>query len=137
GNQVWHDKTNPNGVFEGGEPGIPGVSVSLIKDVDGDKVRDAGEPIIATDTTDQDGQYLFQGVPAGDYLVFVSDTQNVLDDYTNTAYPANQTADNNNKQQPYGLALAAGGNNLTADFGYGLDGPPGKLGVIGNQVWYE
>ena len=42
-----------------------------------------GEPIIATDITDENGQYLFSGLPANgteDYLVWVNDTNNVLGD---------------------------------------------------------
>ena len=48
-----------------GEPGIPGVTVALIKDLNGDGIWDAGEPIIATDITDENGVYGFIG-PAGD-----------------------------------------------------------------------
>ena len=46
-----------------GEPGIPGVTVALIKDLNGNGVWDAGEPIIATDITDANGQYRFTGLP--------------------------------------------------------------------------
>ena len=57
------------------------MTVSLIKDTNGNGVWDAGEPVIATDITDSNGQYLFNDVPAGagqDYLVWVNDTHNVL-----------------------------------------------------------
>ncbi|MEA3336028.1 MAG: SdrD B-like domain-containing protein [Chloroflexota bacterium] len=72
-----------NGVEDdSNEYGIPGVTVALIKDSNGNGEWDAGEPIVATDTTDAKGQYLFQGLPVtigtDDYLVWVNDTDNVL-----------------------------------------------------------
>ena len=59
------------------------MSVDLIRDTNGNKAWDAGEPIIATVTTGSaldanNGNYLFSGLPAGDYLVHVSDTTGVL-----------------------------------------------------------
>ena len=72
------------------EPGIPGVTVQLL---------DASGNIIATTTTDTNGDYTFK-VPAGSYFVVVSDTHNVLDDYTGSPL-GNQTQDSTNKQQPY------------------------------------
>jgi hypothetical protein len=88
GDTVWFD-TNASGTdtdeaMEAGEYGIPGVTVSLIKDLDGDGVWDAGEPIIATDITDASGKYLFPGLPvtdgagSDDYIVWVNDTNSVL-----------------------------------------------------------
>ncbi|MBM4461658.1 MAG: hypothetical protein FJ011_28525, partial [Chloroflexi bacterium] len=50
GNLVWEDLNN-NGVVDVGEPGIPGVSVNLIRDLNGNAAWDAGEPITATTTT--------------------------------------------------------------------------------------
>ncbi len=135
GNQVWHDTTK-NGTFAAGEPGIPGVSVGLIRDTNNNGTWDTGEPIIATTTTDTNGQYQFNGVPAGNYLVRISDTQNALDDYEPTTVIGG-TADNTNKAIPYRIQnFPAGGNNQTADFGYVLRSVP-NAGVIGNQVWYE
>ncbi len=60
------------------------MTVALIKDTNGNGQWDSGEPIIATDTTDANGIYLFSGLPAtdgagtDDYLVWVNDTDNVL-----------------------------------------------------------
>ena len=79
---------------------------------------DHGEPIIATDTTDENGDYSFNGVPADDYLVVVSDTQNMLDDFIETMPGPNPGQDNNNQEQPYTVTLAPGQDNTTADFGY-------------------
>ncbi len=131
---IWDDTPNNNGLLEGGETPIPGVSVSLIEDTNGNGQRDPGEPIIATDTTDQNGTYLFDGVPAGKYLVLPTDTQNVLADFQPTVDGPTPGADNNNQVKPYPVTLPAGGVNPTGDFGYVR---ANDLGKIGNQVWYE
>ncbi|HKX62523.1 MAG TPA: SdrD B-like domain-containing protein, partial [Verrucomicrobiae bacterium] len=65
GDTVYCD-TNTNGVQDAGEPGIPGVRVTLV-------CRDAAGVIIATATaiTDANGKYLFINVPAGSCTVTV------------------------------------------------------------------
>ncbi|RLT40063.1 MAG: hypothetical protein DWI57_09120, partial [Chloroflexi bacterium] len=134
GNLVFEDKNN-NGVFNGSpEVGMPGVSVDLIRDTNGNKIWESGEPVIATVTTDKDGGYLFTGVPAGNYLVHVSDTSGVLLNH-NKSNLGTAGADNNNQVDPYAITLVAGADNLTADFGYRKIDP--NLGQIGNQVWVE
>ena len=120
---MWND-TTPNGVLAG-EPGIPGVTVNLL--------NPAGV-IIATTTTDTNGNYTFI-VPPGSYLVQVSDTHNVLDDFTDAPLGPNPGTDNNNQTQPYPITIAGGNSNTTADFGYVQNQTP--AGVIGNQVWVE
>ena len=139
GNLVWLD-VNKDGVFDGGETPLAGVSVDLIRDSNGNGAWDAGEPIIATVTTDsvlsaQTGNYLFTGVPPGKYLVHVSDTNAVLLDFTKSPL-GNPGGDGTNKTDPYAVTLAAGGVELTADFGY-YQNPGDTVGVIGNQVWIE
>ena len=137
GNQVWED-TTPDGIFGAGEVGIPGVSVDLWRNPDGSATLNGDEYIIATTTTDENGQYTFQGLPAASYFVMVSDTANVLDDYAPSPVTfAPSLVDNRNRAQPYPVTLAAGGNNITADFGYVQDGIIGEQSVIGNQVWYD
>ena len=143
GGTVWNDRV-PDGTLDANgadnilgnaddERGIPSVSVDLIRDTNNDGVWDLDgadntlgtsddEPIIATDTTDTNGNYLFDGVPPGNYLVLVSDTQNTLDDYSPTLGP-NPGADNNSQPQPYRVTVGSGGNNFTADFGYTRTGP--------------
>ncbi len=136
---VWDDSADKDGILDPGEPRFPGVSVSLIVDQNNNGVLDPGEPIFATDTTDQNGNFSFEGVPPGNYLVVVTDTQNVLDDYAPSpvTFPPGVTTDDRNRAQPYPVTLPAGGSDATADFGYVKDGTSGSLGIIGNQVWYE
>ena len=60
---VWNDM-NADGVFDGDEPGMAGVTVYL--DSDGDGVLDAGEINVMTDSN---GDYAFVGLGHGDYTV--------------------------------------------------------------------
>ena len=65
GDRVWYDDDR-DGVQDAGERGVPGVDVTL---------RGAGTGtcstalVLATDTTDASGLYLFDGLAAGDYFV--------------------------------------------------------------------
>ena len=114
----------------------------LIRDENGDEIWDAGEPIIATVTTTStlganNGNYLFTGVPAGDYLVHVSDTNGVLLDYLKSPL-GDQALNNHNKADPYPVQLLnPGDSELRADFGYYKNPDVVNNGVIGNQVWIE
>ncbi|MEL6268417.1 MAG: SdrD B-like domain-containing protein, partial [Chloroflexota bacterium] len=76
GNRVWLDDgsgggTSNNGQIDGGEQGISGVTMQLFADADGDGQPDSGIPV-ATDTTDANGYYLFDGIPPGRYVVQVA-----------------------------------------------------------------
>lgn len=62
GNLVWWDNDN-DGVRDNGEPGIPGINLSLL-DVNGS--------VLATTTTDQNGKYYFGGLLAGSYQIAVT-----------------------------------------------------------------
>ena len=65
GNTVWID-FDEDGTQNNGEPGIAGVEVQLL---------DATGNVLATTTTDGNGNYLFTGLDAGDYVVAIADTQ--------------------------------------------------------------
>jgi protocatechuate 3,4-dioxygenase beta subunit len=65
GDRVWED-LDADGIQDAGEPGIAGVTVNLY-DCDGN--------LVATDTTDASGFYLFDGLEPGCYVVeFVAPT---------------------------------------------------------------
>ena len=115
GNQVWIETESLpisplDGLFDPlqGDFGQPGVTIALYR----------GGVYVTTTTTGASGDYSFVHLPTGAYTVTVSDQQNVLAGYAPTTYPADQTGDNTNKNQPYAVTLPAGGYNLTADFGY-------------------
>ena len=73
---VWHD-LDADGIDDGGgEPRLPGVTISLL---------DSSGNEVAVATTDASGDYLFPDVPAGSYTVAVSDKQGVLTDFLLTS----------------------------------------------------
>ncbi|MCB0187983.1 MAG: carboxypeptidase regulatory-like domain-containing protein, partial [Caldilineaceae bacterium] len=72
GNTVWLDNgegggTADNGILDGGEQGIPGVTVELYRSGDTPGV----DTPIGTTTTDADGHYHFSGLQPGDYIVHI------------------------------------------------------------------
>ena len=71
GDRVWYD-FDGDGVQDLGENGMPDVTVWLYSDVDRDGVIDVGvDELLATDVTDADGYYLFEGLSEGSYIVVV------------------------------------------------------------------
>ncbi|MBP7829703.1 MAG: hypothetical protein KA248_07280, partial [Kiritimatiellae bacterium] len=58
GDRVWYD-VNGNGQQDGGETGVPGVTVYLYR----------GGAVIATNVTDASGNYLFSNLPPDEYQV--------------------------------------------------------------------
>ncbi len=114
GDTVFFD-TNGNGVQNGGEGGISGVTVRLLN---------AGGSVVATTTTGVNGSYDFVGVPPGNYTVEVTDIFGAL-------AGLNLSAGTN----PSGVVtLAAGGDVNTVDFGYTSSGGAGS---IGGFVWHD
>lgn len=112
GDTVYLDDNN-NGSQDVGEPGIDGVTLDLIRDLDGDGVLDGGEPVLQTDTTAGGGLYLFESLPPGDYLVQVTDTGNLLTAYTLSG-----------GTNPHAVTdLLDDSEYLDADFGYYIDRP--------------
>lgn len=150
GDTVWLD-ADRDGVVDGTEPRIPGVTVALIDDINGNGIWDVGEPIIATDITDASGQYLFSGLPAGagqDYLVWVNDTNNVLGELVPTYDADGGTAPASPSSAPTGvltsslleissvLNLTTAGN-LVQDFGYAPLGHDAGEGLIGDTIFLD
>ena len=73
GDQVFYD-LDADGVFDSGESGLANVDVKLYQDTNGNGAVDAGEPLLATTTTDANGVYTFNNLPAGTYVVDVVQT---------------------------------------------------------------
>ncbi|MCB0044461.1 MAG: hypothetical protein KDD92_03430 [Caldilineaceae bacterium] len=124
------------GAADTADYGIAGVTVALIDDLDGDGIWDSGEPIIATEMTDAKGQYLFTGLPDGNYLVAVTDTQNILAGL-NQSYDSDGVAGSPNVSAvdlDSAGALPTAVNDRVQDFGYG---PSEPVGIIGDTVWYD
>jgi hypothetical protein len=154
GDLVWFD-ANASGTstLDAGEYGIPGVTVALIRDTNGDGTWDADggdntfgtdddEPIIATDITNASGVYLFSGLSLSDngdgnpndadYIVWVNDTRNVLAGLAQT-YDPDAPLDNRSTSA---LTVAAP-NDLTNDFSYAPVEHTPSTGLIGDTVWFD
>lgn len=123
GNFIWND-ANGNNVQEA-EAGINNVTVDLIDDVNGNGTIDGGESVLDTQTTAGGGIYNFTFLPAGDYIIQVTDTNGAL---TGTILTG--------ATHPLAVTLSAGQVFDTADFGYrSLDtDTDGVLDTIENQV---
>ncbi len=148
GDTLWVDSDRGTDV-DAGEPRLPGVTVALIKDLDGDGTWDANEPIIATDITDESGVYSFSGLPIGDgtgtddYLVWVNDTNNVLGELA-PVYDVRDGASQGNPTTGVvtGLEISAvtnlDGTAVTnADFAYAPTGHDSNEGMIGDTIYLD
>ncbi|MBM4460398.1 MAG: DUF11 domain-containing protein, partial [Chloroflexi bacterium] len=102
GDMVCFD-ADSNGLCDAGETGLPNVTVTLARDLNGNGLADADEPTITT-TTSITGYYTFADLGPGAYVV----TVDVTDPDLPPAYLASV--------ESYALSLAAGQNITTADF---------------------
>ncbi|MCG8456192.1 MAG: carboxypeptidase regulatory-like domain-containing protein, partial [Holophagales bacterium] len=103
-----------DGVDDGvGEPGFGGVTLEL---------RDTSGNVLARTTTDSAGDYSFPDLPAGNYLVAVTDDAGVLEDTRLTSgFDV--------------LPVTVAATDVTGiDFGYVREG---RLGSIGDLVWLD
>lgn len=114
GDFVWID-TDGEGVQDGGEPGLSGVTVFL--DLNTNGTLDAGEP---SDVTAANGAYDFTGLTAGSYSV-QADNSTVPTGFTLIA-----------GSDPVSITLTAGQDYNNADFGYQQ-----QYASIGNYVWHD
>ena len=127
GNMVWND-ANRNGFLDPGEAGIGGVEISLYADINGNGVYDSGvDVLVGTTFTDALGNYNFDYVPLGNYIVVVTDVNHVLSGMFPVAAPAGHETEDNWSKNPAGYAVSltsANPSDQTADFGFStLDDP--------------
>jgi hypothetical protein len=125
GDKIFED-TNNDGVYDpaDGDEGISGVTVALYDTVGDTCTRDENQ-LIATTTTDANGDYQFTNLPIisdfgayARYVVVVTDDANVLDGYTATQ---GEVGVNDNSQDPNGYCMTLAfdaRSNQTGDFGY-------------------
>ncbi|WP_185155406.1 SdrD B-like domain-containing protein [Rudanella paleaurantiibacter] len=126
GDFVWLD-TNRNGVQDPGEPGYPGVEVTLYDAISG--------TVVSTTVTSASGLYAFTNLPAGEYYVTFTAPQGT------TFTTSNATTDNldSDIESLSGLigrtgtyTLVAGQNNPTVDAGL-----VPLLASLGDYVWID
>ncbi len=108
GDFVWKD-LNENGIQDSGEPGVAGVSVTLL---------DGANAVVDTTTTDAAGEYLFDNLTPGNYKVSFSAPTGF--DFTSANQGGNDAVDSDADPltgMTQVVTLAAGESNLTLDAG--------------------
>ena len=130
---VWFDADGGGDCRTPADYGIPGVTVALIKDTTATAFGTRVEPIIATDTTDANGDYSFTGLPtAGDRVTTWSGSTTPTTCWAARMrhYDATGAAD--------GLSCGAEPDQAAVtdqDFGYTADGCKTSKGMIGDTIW--
>jgi hypothetical protein len=115
GNRVWTD-TNGNGAQDSGETGINGVTVQLLN---------SGGTAFASAITSGDGNYTFNGVPAGTYMV------NIVTSTLPAGVAETYDLDGVSSANKATFTLAAGADRTDVDFGYRVSYS------IGDRVWND
>jgi uncharacterized repeat protein (TIGR01451 family) len=124
GDKIYFD-INGDGIQNGTEPGIPGVTVTLKdgsgNDIDSDPATPGVQP--TTTVTDANGQYTFIDLPFGTYTVLISQP---------SSFPT-QTGDPDSIKDNKSTVILTSTNkvNLAQDFGYR------GTASIGDKVWYD
>jgi SdrD B-like domain/Secretion system C-terminal sorting domain len=145
GNRVWYDINN-NGLQDAGELGVSNVRVELLDGlgaaVDSDPNTAGVQPYLVY--TNGLGEYLFTGLPAGDYTVRFSNfpvgyTSSAVNQGTNDAIDADAnfagTSVTATTTATTGIyTLQTGEDNLTVDMGIV---PAAGTNSIGNFVWND
>jgi len=135
GDRVWHD-VNADGIQNVGgdgaytEQGIAGAVVRLVHDRDGDGAFTSAGEVLATTTTDADGNYVFKGLAPGlDYQVqFFTPTG--FDAASPRQQGASNAADSDGALSDV-VVLSAGEWNKTIDAGFY------KPVSVGDFVWND
>jgi uncharacterized surface anchored protein len=122
GDKVWLDK-NANGVQDAGEAGIAGVTVKLL--------NTAGA-VVATTTTDANGNYLFDNLTPGDYSAqIVAPTGYFLSAKDQGGNDANDSDFDPTTGKTIVTTLATGESDLSWDAGLY------QKASIGDKVWAD
>ncbi|MBS4061487.1 MAG: hypothetical protein KG029_13895, partial [Bacteroidetes bacterium] len=129
GDTIWYDN-NGNGVRNLTEIGISGVAVNLYQDQNGDGIIDPlADALVATATTNSSGQYLFENLAAGTYIVQVANSNfasgNALDGLLVSGDPDSV------KDGLHKVTVTGSQAYLLADFGYV------PLGRFGDTVYWD
>jgi len=129
GDYVWVD-TNGNGVQDSGEPGIPGVSVT-ITDSAGNPVTDVNGNPVGPQVTDSNGKYEFTNLPPGQYLTHVNGAQAALGGFSPTLTGQGTAATDSSTGSATSAVLPSGGSDQSLDFGFV------KPVAVGDYVWVD
>ncbi|MDP3583308.1 MAG: SdrD B-like domain-containing protein, partial [Ignavibacteria bacterium] len=127
GDKVWED-IDKDGIQDSGENGIPNVTVKLYT---------CADVLVATTTTNANGEYLFSNLTPGDYYVVFTAPAG----YTITIKDAgSDNAKDSDADASTGkticTTLTAGENDLTWDAGLFVTPPPTPAS-LGDKVWED
>jgi protocatechuate 3,4-dioxygenase beta subunit len=127
GDFAWND-LNGDGTQTLGEPGIPGVQVTIVG-------VGANASYLNEDLTDADGKYLFENLPPGTYrLSFVTPAG-----FTATTIQSGASADGdsdiNGAGQTSDITIFSGAQRLDIDAGYTADQNQGT--IIAGNAWED
>jgi len=132
GDTIFYDY-NGNGVEDPNEEGVVGVKIFLIRDVNGNGEYDPLTDIyVDTTITGSAGNYLFENLPANDWIVQMYESSIPHDSYSLTSDP-DEVGKCKTCDAESSLATDGTANDLTLDFGIQLLGS----GTIGEVVWID
>lgn len=127
GDRVWLDRDD-DGIQDAGEPGIENITVELTW-YGPNGVPGGGDDIVLTTETDANGNYLFEGLPAGSYSVQVDEADTDFTAGVTATYDRDGTTVSPNGVTP--VTLGASQAITDVDFGYRGGG------AIGDLVWFD
>ncbi|MEM1119718.1 MAG: SdrD B-like domain-containing protein [Bacteroidota bacterium] len=127
GDRVFADN-NGNGIQNGGEPGIGGVTVKL-QDTNGNTLQET--------TTDGNGNYSFTGVAQGLYKVMFNTPNGFVITIPKQGGVEETDSDVQNNQMTNPFFVGQGQVRNDIDAGYVPDQPNNNTGVIGDRVFAD
>ncbi len=139
GDKVWFDN-NKNGLQDGGEAGVPGVTVNLYTNGADGIPGNADDVFVGTTVTDAEGMYQFVNLNNGSYNVGFT---NIPAGYSFTTQAADaNTVDGSDVNPLTGRTTSASftisGATVISTVDAGIvPGVPSGLGSLGNRVWYD
>jgi hypothetical protein len=137
GDFVWWD-INDNGIQDAGEPGIEGVTVKLYADLNSDNIPDSNIPL-ATTTTNASGEYMFNNLCSGKYIVSIV-TPDGYEQGTTTG--TSSDPNNGGEYDNNGVAIYNTNEIRTNNVNFSLNNPRVDFGLrgrlnLGNIVWID
>ncbi|WP_459926553.1 SdrD B-like domain-containing protein [Flavobacterium covae] len=116
GGRVYRDNNN-NGIFDGVDLGIAGVTIDIYDDINKNGVVDGTDLLLTTVTTGVGGFYTVNNLLPGDYNIRIADTGNII------GGSAISTTGGSTQSEELSISKS----NLTHDFGYFT--PNSNLGI--------